>query len=194
MTENKVLTFFNSLSEDVKSKLKELTVEMAETPETPETPAATEIPLADGTIAKVIGEVGVGAEVIVVTPEGEVPAPEGDLILADNSILVIKKEGEKSVIGEVKPAEAMTEEKKEDVAMEAVKSLEAKFSSLENENKELKKEIEALKITVSKTKTQLSKAVSVVAEMAAIPTEEPAKTPEKASKKSDKMLQSLFGK
>lgn len=199
MAENTVVHIFNSLSEDVKKTLKDLAnavkVELAEEP----APAATEyyeVPLQDGTVLKVGGEVAVGSEVLVVTPEGELPAPEGEHTLADGSILVVKKEGEKSVIAEVKPAEEMKEEPKQtDVSMEAIKSLEAKFSALETENANLKNEIEKLKLSVSKTKVQLSKAVEVVEAMAAVPTDVPAKAPEtiKVNKKAE-AISRIFGK
>lgn len=199
MAENTVVHIFNSLSEDVKKTLKDLAnavkVELAEEP----APAATEyyeVPLQDGTVLKVGGEVAVGSEVLVVTPEGELPAPEGEHTLADGSILVVKKEGEKSVIAEVKPAEEMKAEPQDaQVSMEAIKSLEAKFSALETENANLKNEIEKLKLSVSKTKVQLSKAVEVVEAMAAVPTDVPAKTPEtiKVNKKEE-AIKRIFGK
>ena len=180
---DKVLNFFNSLSDDKKKEVKELFAEIKaeETPNEPAAPA-TEVPLMDGTVAKVMGE-GVGAEIILVTPEGEVPAPEGEHVAADGSIIVVKKEGEKSVIAEIKPAEEMKAQNN----MSDLKALEDKFNAvftaLENENKALKAEIEKIKLDASKHKAQFKKTVEVVEAMAAIPTDEPAKVPSTPTKK-----------
>ena len=147
MSENKFVHFFNSLSEDMRVKAKELfTTIKTEKFEDEQKPAASfvEVPLQDGTILKVGGELVAGTEVILITPEGEIPAPEGDLILADGSTIVVKKDGEKSVIAEVKPAEEMKKDTKDaPVNMEAIEKaisdkFEAKFSALEKENKSLK--------------------------------------------------------
>ena len=131
---DKVYNFFNSLSEDKKKEVKELFAEIkqeqAQDPNQP-APPATEVPLMDGTVAKVMGD-GVGAEIILVTPEGEVPAPEGEHVAADGSVIVVKKEGEKSVIAEIKPAEDM----KAETNMNAdLKALEDKFNAVFTELK-----------------------------------------------------------
>lgn len=197
MAESKIVHFFNSLSEDVKKTLKslaeEVKVEMAE--EAAPAPVGVEVPLQDGTLAVVYGELEVGTEVKIKTPEGEIVAPEGEHILADGTIIVVKKEGEKSVIAEIKPAEEMKAEPnvtESSVAMEAVKSLEAKFAALVDENASLKAELEKLKLNVSKTKGQLAKTVEVVEAMAAVPTAEPvAKNVNKVDKK-EKMFNTLF--
>lgn len=190
MLEN-VYKFFNSLSEDKKKEVKQLFAEIkqeqAEEPTQPAAPA-TEVTLMDGTVAKVMGE-GVGAEIILVTPEGELPAPEGEHVAADGSVIVVKKEGEKSVIAEIKPAEEMNDQN--NMSEDKLKALEDKFNevftALENENKALKAEIEKIKLSASKHKAQFMKTVEVVEAMAAIPTDEPAKKPETVSTKKDKL-------
>ena len=153
MSENKFVHFFNSLSEDMKVKAKELftTIKTEKFEDAPAAPSFVEVPLQDGTILKVGGELVAGTEVILITPEGEIPAPEGDLILADGSTIVVKKDGEKSVIAEVKPAEEMKKDTKDaPVNMEAIEKaisdkFEAKFSALEKENKRLNKELRKVK-------------------------------------------------
>jgi hypothetical protein len=189
--DNKVVHIFNSLSEDVKKTLKDLAsavkVEMAEDPAAPAKQMA-EVPLADGSVIKVT-DLNVGGEVMVVTPEGEIPAPEGEHTLADGSVIVVAKEGEKSVITEVKPAEAMKkEEPAKDVAMEAVKNLKSEYEAkIKDIEAKFNSEIEKIKLSVSQTKANLVKTVEVVEAMAAIPTDEPAKKPETVSTKKDKL-------
>lgn len=187
---DKVYNFFNSLSEDKKKEVKELFAEIkqeqAQDPNQPAAPA-TEVPLMDGTVAKVMGD-GVGAEIILVTPEGEVPAPEGEHVAADGSVIVVKKEGEKSVIAEIKPAEDMKAETNMNADLKALEDkFNAVFTELKNENNSLKAEIEKIKLSASKHKAQFMKTVEVVEAMAAIPTDEPAKKPDVTSTKKDKL-------
>ena len=117
--------------------------------------------------------------------------------LADGSILVIKKEGEKSVIAEIKPAEAM---KKDEAPTQDAKfaAIEAKFADYEaktsEEIKKLNTDIEGLKLKLSQKSAQLKKTVEVLEAFAAVPTAEPIKTPTQKVDKKDKMFESIFGK
>lgn len=201
MSENKFVHFFNSLSEDMKVKAKELfTTIKTEKFEDEQKPATSfvEVPLKDGTILKVGGELVAGTEVILITPEGEIPAPEGDLILADGSTIVVKKDGEKSVIAEVKPAEEMKKDTKDaPVNMEAIEKaisdkFDAKFSALEKENKSLKAEHEALKLKVSQKAAQLKSTVELFEALSNVETAEPIKKGERVDAK-DEMFKTIFG-
>lgn len=201
MPENKFVHFFNSLSEDMKVKAKELfTTIKTEKFEDEQKPATSfvEVPLQDGTILKVGGELVAGTEVILITPEGEIPAPEGDLILADGSTIVVKKDGEKSVIAEVKPAEEMKKDTKDaPVNMEAIEKaisdkFDAKFSALEKENKSLKAEHEALKLKVSQKAAQLKSTVELFEALSNVETAEPIKKGERVDAK-DEMFKTIFG-
>ena len=197
MSENKVIHFFNSLSDDMKKLAKDLFTEIKEEKfeDTPATPSYTEVPLPDGTVLKVT-KLEVGGEVIVVTPEGEVPAPEGEMPLADGTILVIKKEGEKSVIAEIKPAQEM---KKDEAPTQDAKfaAIEEKFAAYEvktsEEIKKLNTEIEGLKLKLSQKSAQLKKTVEVLEAFAAVPTAEPIKKPVQKVDKKDEMFKTLFG-
>lgn len=200
-TDNKVAAWFNSLDEKIKATAKELFAEikMADEPTDAPAPTFTEVPMADGTVLKVGGELVAGSELILVTPEGEIPAPEGDLTLADGSIIVAKKEGEKTVIAEVKPAEEMKKEGEQaPVNMEAIEKaigdkFASKFSSLESEIVKLKAENDALKLKVSKGAAQLVKTVEVLEAFASVPTAAPIVTPNTINKK-DKMFETIFSK
>ena len=180
--ENKLADFFNkNLAEPIKEKLKTIiaefkaeTVEVKAAEETaPATESYNEAPLADGTILKYTGDLAVGSKCLLVTHEGDVPAPDGEHKLADGSAIVIKKEGEDSVIAEVKEAAEMATATP--AAMEAMinKIVDAKFSVIEKENKTLKAELEAAKLKLAKKSSQLADLGTVVEAMAKIGTEEP---------------------
>lgn len=159
-------------------KIKDLKVLLEEAPAATE--SYNEAPLADGTILKYTGDLAVGSKCLLVTPEGEVPAPEGEHKLADGSTVVIAKEGEDSVISELKPAEEMKDQAILAMIQKAVeKATSEKFTSIEKENKTLKAELEATKLKLSKKSSQLSDLGIVVEAMASIGTGEPIKQPNK---------------
>ena len=191
--ENKIVHFFNSLDEKVKQTLKSLAAEVKDEKFSDmeegagQAPSYTEVPLVDGTVVKVTA-LEVGGEVIVVTPEGEIPAPEGEHQLADGTVIVTVKEGEKSVIKEIKPAEEMKKETPtQDAQFAAIKEEFAAFKNeVLEENKKLKSEVEGLKLKVSKSNAMIKNTVEVIEAMAAVPTAEPIKKPEIAATASKK--------
>jgi len=197
---DKVVSFFNSLSEDKKVAAKELFAavkdEKFEDPAPAgQAPSYTEVPLEDGTILKV-SALEVGGEVILVSPEGEVPAPEGEHKLADGSVLVVKKEGEKAVIAEIKPAAEM---KKDTPSTEATfAAIEEKFAALKAEalenNKALKAELEAVKLKLSKANSLIKQTVEVVEAFSSVPTAQPIAKPTQTVNKKDEMFNTLFKK
>ena len=198
--DNKFAAFFNTLSEDVKNTFKGLITEnKSENFENaPAQPSYTEVPLLDGTVIKVTA-LEVGGDVLVVTPDGELPAAEGELVLADNSILVIKKEGEKSVIAEIKPATEMKkEDKKLDDTAAKFDAIKSEFAALKEEsqkaNKELKAELEVVKLKLSQKSAQLKKTIDVLEAFASIPTATPIKTPTVKQDKKDDMFKTIFVK
>ena len=186
--ENKIVHFFNSLDEKVKQTLKSLAAEVKDEKFSDmeegagQAPSYTEVPLVDGTVVKVTA-LEVGGEVIVVTPEGEIPAPEGEHQLADGTVIVTVKEGEKSVIKEIKPAEEMKKETPtQDAQFAAIKEEFAAFKNeVLEENKKLKSEVEGLKLKLSKSNAMIKNTVEVIEAMAAVPTAEPIKKPEVAT-------------
>lgn len=174
---NKDVTKVDAVKLALDSKdVAQLKVLLAEDATDPNANAETykEAPLADGTVLKYTGELAVGSKCLLVTPAGEVPAPEGEHKLADGSIVVIKKEGEDSVIAEIKPAEEMKDQAILAMITKAVEaSVKEKFTAIEKENKILKAELEATKLKVAKKSSQLSDLGTVVEAMASIGTGEP---------------------
>jgi hypothetical protein len=197
---DKVVSFFNSLSEDKKVAAKELFAavkdeKFEDAAPAGQAPSYTEVPLEDGTILKV-SALEVGGEVILVSPEGEVPAPEGEHKLADGSVLVVKKEGEKAVIAEIKPAAEM---KKDTPSTEATfAAIEEKFAALKAEalenNKALKAELEAVKLKLSKANSLIKQTVEVVEAFSSVPTAQPIAKPTQTVNKKDEMFNTLFKK
>lgn len=199
---NKIQAFFNNLPEDIKSGFKKVVAEvkMEEAPaSTTEPKAYAETTLQDGTILKYTGEkLDVGSEVIIVTPEGEVPAPEGEHILGDGSTIVVAKEGELSIVKEVKPMEEMKRDAPTtEAAFEAIKKeFDELKATLTKEVEYLKSENEKLKVKASKTAAQLKDTVLVVEAMTEAPESEPAKKPASSPvvSKQEAMLKYLASK
>ena len=109
-----------------------------------------EATLTDGTIVKYDSLVE-GADLTVVTSEGEMPAPDGVHELEDGT-LVETKEGKITQVTEA-PVVEIEEEM---------------FSELKAQNEELKKELEALKNEFSAQGTKLEKGLSLFAEFSEI--------------------------
>ena len=88
--------------------------------------------LSDGTEIKYPGELAVGTSVIVVTPEGELPAPDGEHTLEDGTI--IKTEGgniTEIMAVQTKPEDMPKEEVKQaEVADEKIMALESKIDAI----------------------------------------------------------------
>jgi hypothetical protein len=146
--------------------------------EAPATEAYNEAQLEDGTVLKYTGDLAAGAKCVLVTPEGEVPAPEGEHKLADGSIVVIKKEGEDSVISEIKPAAEMKDQAILAAIEKAVeKATKEKFSAFDKENKTLKAELEATKLKLSKKSAQFNDLATVVEAMSKVTSSEPINQP-----------------
>lgn len=199
---DKVVSFFNSLSEDKKATAKELFAAVKEEKFEDEVapagqaPSYTEVPLEDGTILKV-SALEVGGEVILVNPDGsgEVPAPEGEHKLADGTVLVVKKEGEKTVIAEIKPAAEMKKDEKPSTEA-AFAAIEEKFAALKAEalenNKALKAELEAVKLKLAKNSATIKQTVEVVEAFGNIPTAQPIVKPTSIVNKKKDVLDVLF--
>ena len=134
-----------------------------------------EITLVDGTVVKVEGELAEGKALVVVTEEGEIPAPEGIHESSDGKLITVDAEGmitaveDKPVeqeVQEMESEEPISEEPKsnpEEVSFsedflaqvaglitplsERLDAIEAKFSGLSSEFQEFSAQPAADKIT-----------------------------------------------
>ena len=187
-TKTLITELFNkNISDPIKQEFKALIAKFkAEEVKAEETPAApadtyTELPLADGTVLKYTGDLAVGAKCLLVTPDGEVPAPEGDLALADGTVITIKKDGENSVIADIKAPAPMADQKMADfikkVIEDSVTTLTTKMSAIEKENSTLKAEFEASKLKIAEKSAEIKTLTNIVTEMAAITDAKPIVTP-----------------
>ena len=111
----------------------------------PVTPAATfgEGLLADGvTVIKYSGDtLAEGSTVTVITPEGEMNAPEGEHTLQDGTVITVAVEGGVSIVKSVTPVAAVAPAAGFSSQLEKFASKEemiSKFEAQENEIKELK--------------------------------------------------------
>lgn len=155
--------------------------------------------LQDGTVVKYTGDsLAVGSELTIVTPEGETPAPEGDLVLADGSTVTVAVQDGKSVVTVVTPAVAEEEMEAKDVkdVKERVTKIVEKFESQENLIKDLKTQIENLKLKVGKQGALLTQNTDMLIAFSGVETDEPIVTPDnltgtKRTKALDKFLNNI---
>lgn len=202
--ENK--TLWSKLSDAAKAGYEVLKTEMAalkvEMNETPATPVKMgESALQDGTVIKYTGDtLAEGSEIIVVAPDGsgEIPAPEGDHVLADGTIITVSIQDGKSIVSAVKPAEAQAEMEAETAKQiservtKIVEKFEAQFKSQADENKKLKTELEVTKLKLAKVAGTVIKNSEMLIEFGQLETAEALEKPlvdtSKMSKK-EKLIQ-----
>lgn len=180
---------FDSLPDSVKVVLKDVAEKIkeynAEFSEAPVAASAAEGALKDGTPFKYTGDtLAQGSIVTVVAEGGEVPMPDGEYILPDDSVMVVANDGTNAVVSEIKPVEGaeMNDEAKniadvKERVTKIVEKFEAQFKSQETENKKLKLEIESLKLKVGKQAKLLVDTFSVVEAFGEVETGTPAEKP-----------------
>ena len=124
--------------------------------ETIETQFADET-LVDGTVVRVEGELEVGKQLVVVTEEGEIAAPEGVHQTLSNKLITVDAEGIITSIEEVE-AEEVTEEVVEEAASqdfsEVVDSITEVVKPALDKINEVAAELEALKASFSAFKDE----------------------------------------
>lgn len=124
-----------------------------------------EVELVDGTIVKTEGELATGAKLLVATPDGDIPAPEGVHETKDGMLVQVDAEGTIVSVEEKESEEAPVEEAMSDESgsfsdemigaiAELIKPLndklaamESKFSSLNNEFNTFRDEPAGEKVT-----------------------------------------------
>ena len=124
-----------------------------------------EATLADGTVVKVEGELAEGKALLVVTEEGDIPAPEGIHETSDGKLITVDAGGVITAI-EDKPEEVVEEMAAEEPAAKSydedflgkiaglispindrIAAIEAKFSALDNDFHQFRDEPAADRIT-----------------------------------------------
>lgn len=106
-----------------------------------------EATLVDGTVVKVEGEFEVGKSLVVVTEEGEIPAPEGNHETTDGVIVSVDADGVITAIEEV-VVEETEENFSDDLVSQLVSAIQPsldKIDELSNEVKALKGEFHQFK-------------------------------------------------
>jgi len=143
-------TINNILPTELKAKLKSAFMQFAETPVTEpqqEPIKMAEIKLVDGNVVSVEGEFVVGAKIFLVTPEGLVPAPNGEHTAEDGTVITVLD----GVIAEVASKEEEAPEMPEE--MSEINKLKTEMASMLAELNSLKasfeKQNETSKLTLS---------------------------------------------
>ena len=152
--------------------------------------AFSEAMLTDGTIVKWEGELSEGTVIIVVTAEGEIPAPDGSHELEDGTVITTEGGVVTAITKSELPAEDPTNEVEIEMSKQ-IEDLQAANTALSAEIDSLRAEIKTATEKFSKLTEAQAKTLEVVEALAAEPAAEPVKT-EKFSKK-DKQ-QERFGK
>lgn len=193
MSTDKDKGFFATLSGDALKLAKDLAVrfkdykaEFNDNAQTQAAATATDGALKDGTPFKYTGDkLDKGSIVTVVTEGGEVPMPDGEYVLPDDSTMVVLNDGTNAVVSEIKPAtqEGMNDEAKnladvKERVTKIVEKFEAQFTAQETENKKLKTELENLKLKVAKQAKLLTDTFEVMEAFGKAETDTPAETPE----------------
>lgn len=169
------------LTPEQKTKLKShLKFEEAPKPEEPVAPVAEEKKMAeatleDGTVIKYDTEVlAVGSMVSVVTPDGELPAPNGTHTLSDGTVIEVMD----GKVVALTPVEVVAPV--EPVA--PVSDMAVQFSKIEKENETLKSELSNLKSEIEKQSKEVEAIKSFFKDLLEVPTEKPVEKVHKVDK------------
>lgn len=155
------------------SKLKELFSE-APVEEAPKI-EMTEATLKDGTKVKVSGGIAQGSKITLVNADGsEQPAPNGEHILDDGSILTVTDGIIDSVVPASEPAPDEVGMNEEFAKLKAsYVELESKYKTLLENSEKKFKEVDDLKSEFAKSKDVQKATFAVVEQLAGLPAEAP---------------------
>jgi hypothetical protein len=169
---------------DVATRIEEYKTEFNETSQA-QAATSTEGTLKDGTPFKYTGDsIAKGSILTIVTEGGEVPMPDGEYVLPDDSTMVVINDGTNAVVSEIKPAAAseMGDEAKnladvKERVTKIVEKFEAEIASVKNENKLLKVQIENLKLKQGKLAKEIIDQFSIMQAFGEMETDKPAEKP-----------------
>lgn len=187
MAEDIKKNWFASLADDMKLKAKELAesfktykTEFADTAP-PASTGTTDGQLKDGTPFKYTGDkLDTGSIVTVVTDAGEVPMPDGEYTLPDDTAMVVVNDGTNAVVQTIEPAElpedqmAATTTK---AVQERITKIVEKFDALNKVVAKQNIQIENLKLKQGKLAKDLSDTFSVMEAFGEIETAKPEEKP-----------------
>jgi hypothetical protein len=176
-----------------------LKTELAEVNPTPAPVKLGETTLQDGTVVKYTGDsLAVGSELTLVTPEGEVPAPEGDHILADGSTVTVSIQDGKSVVSALVPVDpaAVSEDMKSEVNKQVSERITKVVEKFESQFAAQKIEIENLKLKLGKVSATVINNTDMLIAFSEVETSEPIENPSnttgtKRTKALDKFLNNI---
>lgn len=141
--------------------------------------------LKDGTQIKWDGELAVGTEILVVTAEGEIPAPDATHELENGTLVTTANGVVSEIVSQEEPQIEVEVEngKKEKMSNEDLEKLNEKMDSLVSEISNLKNQLNSAFEQIANHKNAISSAVDVIEKFASSSNEEPIKTPHTPSVK-----------
>lgn len=130
--------------------------------------------LKDGTAIKVVGSLENGAEVLVVGADGDSPAPDGELELADGAVISVTG----GIITDIETASHAADSKDggdapDESQFKAINGLESKISEIE-------KEINAFRESFKNQSLAQEQVLDLIGKLAELPSSEPASKPKNA--------------
>ena len=152
--------------------------ELAEPAET-ENPK-NEVTLKDGTIARYEGDLAVGGELYVVTPQGETIAPDGSYEVEDGTVVTVAS----GLISAVTPA-AENPAPEQGMAKDYTDDIEAVKAEMSKQHGELKAKFDAFTSELNNIKEAFMKTVELVETFNNTPTSTPPAPVDSYFKKQD---------
>jgi len=135
---------------------------------------ATSYNLKDGTPIKVVGSLQNGAEVLIVGADGDTPAPDGELELADGTVIGVTG----GIITEIETVGQAADSKDggdapDESQFKAINGLESKISEIE-------KEINAFRESFKNQSLAQEQVLDLIGRLAELPSTEPVSKPRNA--------------
>lgn len=125
-----------------------------------------------------------GSVITVVTPEGEVPAPEGEHTLQDGTVITVASENGQAVVKSVKKVEAPEMAAQVAQVQQAVASFSDKFSAFIAEKEEFTKKVSEQDSKITELETKLTQSneqvkafIQLFSEILETPSGNPTVTP-----------------
>lgn len=139
-----------------------------------------DLTLVDGTTVRVEGEPEVGKALVVVTEEGEMPAPEGKHQTVDNMLVTVDANG---IITELTPVEVEAEEEEVEVQMEEEEKVEVVMTETDKKKVEMADALVELLLPYLETIDEMKEKVAEVEAKLQKMSAEPAATRIKRNEK-----------
>lgn len=151
-----------------------------------------EATLQDGTVIKYdTPTLAVGSVVTVVSPEGEMPAPVGELQLQDGTVIKVGEGGKVETVTPGAPAapQAPVQQVDQTPIINAMKSeYEVKFKAFAAEKEVFTKQFEAQKTELVNLRKDVGEFIKMFSDILELPTAKPVETPKNKQTKIERFI------